>query len=270
MTLDAPIRFRDAIRRNDVRRVLPTALDTAAIQQMDAGIRRSSFFSATNTLTRWLEEAKAKVASILNPTQEPRADRVEPGNPQGLTTTGDTPTTARAELKQLIRSLGYEPDPEKRGTLQDLSSDQRINLVVKTNVEIAQEYGRWKAGQDEAILDEWPAQELQRIEPRAQERVWTTRWLAAARSSGDAAAVRVYGATQRMVALKDSPIWQALGDGAGGFDSDALHNPYPPFAFQSGMSTADVSRDEAMTLGLIDRDTRVQPQDQIFAASIPA
>ena len=54
-----------------------------------------------------------------------------------------------------------------------------------------------------------------------------------------------------MVALKTSPIWQALGDGAGGY-RDTLGNPYPPFAYGSGLAWADVSRDEAIELGLID------------------
>ena len=51
------------------------------------------------------------------------------------------------------------------------------------------------------------------------------------------------------VALKSSPIWQALGDGVGGF-KDTLGNPYPPFAFGSGMGWTDVSADDAASLGL--------------------
>ncbi len=71
----------------------------------------------------------------------------------------------------------------------------------------------------------------------------------------------------RMVARKDSPIWQALGDGAGGFD-DTLGTPYPPFAFGSGMGVEDVDRDTAMSLGLIDRDSQVTPQDRGFNAAL--
>ena len=49
-----------------------------------------------------------------------------------------------------------------------------------------------------------------------------------------------------MAALKSSGIWQVLGD-----FPDGLGNPYPPFAFNSGMWTEEVSRDEAIQLGLI-------------------
>ena len=54
-----------------------------------------------------------------------------------------------------------------------------------------------------------------------------------------------------MVALKSSPIWQALGDGAGGF-RDTLGNPYPPFAFGSSYAWVHVDRLEARELGLLD------------------
>jgi hypothetical protein len=53
-----------------------------------------------------------------------------------------------------------------------------------------------------------------------------------------------------MVALKSSSVWQQLGDGAGGYE-DALGNPFAPFAFDSGMDTDEVSRDDVGKLGLI-------------------
>lgn len=56
-----------------------------------------------------------------------------------------------------------------------------------------------------------------------------------------------------MIALKDSPIWAALGDGAGDY-TDTLDNPFPPFAFNSGMDWRDVPRAECEELGLIAGD----------------
>ena len=53
-----------------------------------------------------------------------------------------------------------------------------------------------------------------------------------------------------LVALKNSPIWQALGDGVGGYN-DTLGNPYPPFAFDSGMAWVGVDRSECIKLGLV-------------------
>lgn len=53
-----------------------------------------------------------------------------------------------------------------------------------------------------------------------------------------------------MAALKSSPVWEALGNGAGGF-RDALGNPYPPFAYGSGLDWEDVDADGARALGLL-------------------
>ncbi|MBR5591986.1 MAG: hypothetical protein IKW38_05565 [Kiritimatiellae bacterium] len=53
-----------------------------------------------------------------------------------------------------------------------------------------------------------------------------------------------------MVALKTSPIWAALGQGAGGF-KDTLGNPYPPFAFGSSYEWSELSILEAQDLGLL-------------------
>ena len=58
-----------------------------------------------------------------------------------------------------------------------------------------------------------------------------------------------------MVALKSSPIWQALGDGAGGY-RDTLGNPYPPFAYNSGLDWSDVDAEECAELGLSTDDAR--------------
>ena len=75
---------------------------------------------------------------------------------------------------------------------------------------------------------------------------WPQRWKAA----GERVAWRGAHRT-KMVALKSSPIWQALGDGAGGF-RDTLGNPYPPFAFGSSYEWVPVDRLEARELGLLD------------------
>ena len=43
--------------------------------------------------------------------------------------------------------------------------------------------------------------------------------------------------------------------GAGGY-RDTLGNPFPPFAFGSGLAWADISRDEAIKLGLVPGDAK--------------
>ena len=104
---------------------------------------------------------------------------------------------------------------------------------------------RMELGTQEGVIDQWPAWELVRFsdcEPRRTD--WDARWRAAGEAVNWEGACR-----ERMVALKTSPIWQALGDGAGGFD-DALGNPFPPFAIFSHYDWEDVGADEAEALGL--------------------
>jgi hypothetical protein len=156
----------------------------------------------------------------------------------------------------VLASLGYQPDPDKRGTLQDLSSDRRINLVLETNAAVAQGEGWWLQGQDPAVLDAWPAQELYRAEGREKNRDWAARWRIAGQASGSAMGWTMDDG--RMVALKNHPIWGRLGDGS--LFADGLGNPWPPFAFGSGMDVRDVTRGEAVRLGLLEAGERVQSQ----------
>jgi hypothetical protein len=133
---------------------------------------------------------------------------------------------------------------------EDLS-DARLNLILDTNVQLAEGYGHYAQGQDQGILDVWPAQELFRIGWRKVPRDWRERWeQVGGQISEDG----------RMAAIKDDEIWDALGD-PDNFD-DALGNPYPPFAFNSGMDVEDVGRDDAVEMGLMNPEDRVAPQDR--------
>jgi hypothetical protein len=257
MDLTSPTPFLEALQALGGRKVMPTALDSAQLRQIDAGIRRSSFFSAQTMEEALLEQYKEDVESILNPKQEQRADRVTPENPQGNVTTGYDPATARLHAKELLQSLGYQPAADERGTIKDLSSNARINLVVKTDVELSHGAGHFiQANSDADVVDLWPAQELVRYESRVKERNWHQRWMEAASYSGDSDALRMLAEHGRMVARKDSPIWDALGNSE--LFPDGLDNPFPPFAFNSGMWTEEVSRDEAIELGLLDDGDKVE------------
>lgn len=257
-----PTSFREALHRLFVRRTMPTSLSTAQIQQLDADIQRGSLFSARTTLTQYLERLRETIQKVLDP--RPGTRTREDGTP---ITEGANMADARLALRRELRSLGYQPDPAKRGTIEDLSSDRRIELVVRTNVEISQGYGQFIQGQDPAVLDAFPAQELYRGGNPKVARDWRRRWTAAARAVGDTDALRLVQETGRMIARKDSPIWQGLGDGLGlpqDEANDALHNPYPPFAFNSSMDVRDVDRTTAVELGLVRMDEAIAPQTQEF------
>lgn len=231
MIFDAPLPFKDAIESRAVRRVLPTELRTRLLQEIPAELRERAFFSAGVTNAQFLEEANSKIDKLL----AGNADRA----------------TMRLELKQLLDRLGYKPFEGEEGTLTDLSSDDRLNVILDTNLQMAQGYGNWKQGQDAAILDQWPAQELIRVIDSKVKRHWPSRWAGAGG--------QFFG--ERMIALKNDPIWTSIS---------RFGLPYPPFDFNSGMDVADVDRDEAIDIGLIGRDEQIEPQSRGFNDGLEA
>lgn len=172
---------------------------------------------------------------------------------------------ARGLLRDAIVAAGYDPATAcvEPNSPEDLLTFERLNLVLNTNRDIAAGFENFIQGQDETILDVWPAQELvwmyKRIVPRdspeSKSEGWGERWLTAGEASGDDNAVRMFNETGRMVALKDSSIWGHLGND---FD-DCFGNSFAPFACGSGMDVEDVMRSEAEALRLLGPDDKIKP-----------
>lgn len=88
------------------------------------------------------------------------------------------------------------------------------------------------------------AYELIRVEKRKEPRMdWPERWHAAAVAVGFKGVMK----GPRMIALKNSPIWEALGNGAGGFE-DATGRSSPPFAFGSGMGWRELQVNDSTVI----------------------
>jgi hypothetical protein len=226
-----PIPFAEALDSRQVRQILPTDFRTRLLSEIPAALRERAVFSAGVTNAEFLQRAEDGIGALVSGT----SDRA----------------TQRAGLKKLLDDLGYQPVPEERDSLTDLSSDARLNLILDTNTEMAFGYGQWKQGQDPAILDLWPAQELVRIRTAKVPRDWPQRW---AEAGGEFSG-------GRMIALKNDPIWMRIS---------RFGLPYPPFDFNSGMDVQDIDRTEAVALGLIDRDTELLPQDRGFNDDLQA
>lgn len=210
---------------------MPTHLDTQAIrEQIAADIRRRSLFSARTAEAAYLEEMQQVLADVASGKMDD--------------------ATARMKLKQWLDQSGYTPD--QPNGLTDLGSSRRLQLIVDTQTKMAANVANLDAETPES-LDESPAWELTRIGVRRAPRTdWPQRWQAAGESVGWQGAIRT-----AMVARKDSPIWSALGSGAGGFD-DTLGNPFPPFAFSSSHGWLPLTKEEALSYGL-DLGTPVDP-----------
>ena len=206
----------------------PTALDTAGIRaRWSQRLREQALFSARMTLQGYLDRVQAVLMQVADGTLDASA--------------------ARLALTDTLAQLGYAPEPGTEGTLKDARTLARLNLVLDTNQKTAASLARLAESEDPQVAALFPAWELLSTGYRKHHRTdWPQRWKAA----GERVAWRGAHRT-KMVALKNSPIWQALGDGAGGF-RDTLGNPYPPFAFGSSYAWVHVDRLEARELGLID------------------
>jgi hypothetical protein len=221
-----PLQFADAQKALGVRSVLQTTLSSADLETIQPQILEHATFTARGTSARYAQEIHDVATELANGTIDQ--------------------ATARLRLKETLDEIGYVPEFGEAGTIKDFRSDLRTNLVLEMNEGMAQGYGQWLQGQDSAILDQWPAQELYRAMEAQQPRDWKARWTAAGG--------QIFAG--RMIALKNEEIWERIS---------RFGTPYPPFDYGSKMDVRDIDRDTAIELGLIDRDTQIEPEDRGFA-----
>jgi hypothetical protein len=225
MIFAAPVPFAEALQSREVRSILPTNLGTADLENISQSILSRSIFSARVANTEFLQSIDDALQSYIN-------------GEIGL-------AEARTQLQDKLGEIGYSPDAAEAGKITDFASDARLNLILETNAEMASGYGQWSQGQNAAILDEWPAQELIRIAPRKMPRDWPLRW-------ADAGGAEFDG---RMIAPKNDDVWTKIS---------RFGSPYPPFDFGSGMGVRDIARDEAVELGVVADDTVIEPESRDF------
>jgi hypothetical protein len=191
-----------------------------------------------------------------------------------------------ADYNSKIQTAQSQVAPEQmRGVIADLTravGSEGIADQIKFSLHVAQEVssgaGRFlNQNLSPEVLDEYPALELKRMFNRSLPRglkregktvvevpedAWDTdngRWQEALDACADdddqKAAMQDAFDAGRMVALKSSDIWNQLGN----LRDDALGNPFPPFAFNSGYMTYVVSRADAVELGLIGEAEEAKP-----------
>lgn len=245
MPSPSPTKFREALEILGIKELMPTTASARELERIRANIRERAFFSARVANAGILQTEKSLVERIVSP--EGRA----PGEYMDL-------ARFREIVKDYLQSIGYTPEPDKEGTLQDLSSNDRLNLVADTNTQMAQGFGQFMQGQEPEVLDLYPCQELYRLEMRDQPRPWNDLWV---RAGG-----HLYGGG-RMIAPKDDPLWTKTLD-EGGFNR--FGNPYPPFDYNSGMDVRDVSRQEAVELGVIEDSYQAKRQTRHFNEGLQA
>ena len=214
-----------------VKALLPTTLGSEEIrEQIAADILRRSVFSARMASLPYLAELREVLVQYASG-EVNRAD-------------------ATLALTRSLERLGHSP--MDGSAITNPASQKRIDLILETNRQMAASVASIQA-QTVDSLDDFPGWELMRVIGRRVPREdWARRWAAAGDAVGWQGAARHTGEYPEwsFIALKNSPIWAALGSGAGGF-RDTLGNPYPPFAFGSGLNWGDVDRERCEELGLL-------------------
>ena len=164
---------------------------------IQAGLRDRAFFSARVTSMRVLDTMRAKIAESLK------------GN------------LSASDFRMAVRSAllkdNYEHPKGFEGTVRDLLSESRLNLVYNTNREMAQGFMQHLQATSEGALAAFPAYELKRAERRKVPRDWPRIW--------EEKGGTLYGG--RMIALKTDPIWTRIS---------RFGLPHPPFDYNSGRS----------------------------------
>jgi len=259
MLFDQPIPFAEALASRRLKALLPTTASSRDLARLPAEIRERAMFSARTASASHLARIDSIVNQILDPktVYDPATGQTRPARP------GEHMSEPRAReiIRASLRSIGYDPADidAAPGSLKDLASERRIRVILDTNADMARGYGQFKQGQTTAILDQWPAQELVRIQSRQERRNWHETWRGAGGKVYSGAGLD--GRPGRLVALKNDPIWSRIS---------IFGLPYPPFDWNSGVGLDDVDRDDAVALGLIDRDRQIQPQDRPFNQGVQA
>lgn len=207
------------------REIEARAMTTAEWDMVEAQVRERAFFMAGVENARILQEFKEAAREIA----------------AGNLTTNE----ARKRLRGALRAAGYEPAEDERGGIHDLSSRRRMEVTLRTNVDMAR---GWMQREQMKKDKSQPGLRLYRAQDAEQPRDWQRRWAEAAQ------AVDWEGVARggQMVALIESPIWVELS---------RFGNPYPPFDFGSKVRVRAVPYEECEKLGLVGGKNTPQPEE---------
>ena len=227
----------EAMAKLDRKTPVGAMLTSAQWARVPLELRERAFFSARVESIRFLAEAQEKLRMRLSMEKEALANGKSAFVDRG---------SFVVDMRRIAEEEGIQTtDAAGRGTVRDIRSVRRLNLIWDMQTRQAQEYARWKMDHDADVLDEFPAYRLgeSTAENPRDEAFWRGRWAEAGSSVGWEGALE-----GDMVALKTSPIWQALS---------RFGTPWPPFDYGSQRDLDDVDRQEAEGLGLLDPNAPV-------------
>lgn len=220
-------------------------VDTKGWSKVQAGLRDRAFFSSQVTQAKILYAMRHNVAELVKG--------------------GKSESEVRRDLREYLASIGYDADENlkpdeksRRGTIKDLMTKARLDVMMKTNADQARGYASHIRATTAGAILAFPAYELVRVERRKLQRNWDERWKSAAEEVGWEGVAR----NGAKIALKTSPIWMKLS---------RFGNPFPPFDFNSGMGVRDVKKSVCREIGLLGEDEQPKiPETPDFNGNLHA
>ena len=248
-----PLKFLDAVRRLGKKKPIAKKLSSKQWAAMPTAIRERAYFTSNVESMKFLNKSKKMLGEYLSGARETVT------TPDGRKVTA-LKKASRADFIYKMQKLAKEtglgnilpPGTDMSRDLitrmKDVASESRLKLIFDTQTQQAQAYGYYKQGQDPAILDAYPAQRFIRAEQRKVPRP-------------------LHQKNRNEVRRKDDmEIWlRRNNQSLGGFGV-----PFGPWGFNSGMDVEDVRRDEAIRLGLIEKNEQVLPPDDTFNKGLKA
>jgi|GEM_PF-1137030 len=227
---------QSAIDKFDSKSPVLSAMSHAEWQAQPLAIRDRSFWSARVENEKLVQSMKALLQANIS------QKRIQLSNNKEA-------FVDRNVFIMLARQIALDEglDTKEGNVVTNIASQRRLGLIFDFQTGSAQNYARWKIGNDPDFMDGFPACELSESRARhpRSNAFWASRW----QESGQA--VNWEGAHQtKFIALKNSPIWTALS---------RFGLPWPPFEFGSTRVLEQVSREETEKLGLLGPDDDVPP-----------
>lgn len=224
-----PLPFEDAIAFLLGKEQLPAEWDAAMWQDQEADFRNKAFWSSRVENARFLDRAQGLIFDYLAKVREnvttPSGERTTALKVGGR---GDFVLKMREFMMEEGMAKPHEFKDVDQNDVEDIRSMARLNLIFDTQVRSAYGYGQWKQGMTPAALAAFPAARLVRERgvklPRPR-----------------------HQANLGEVLLKTDPRWAEYHNGR---DIGGFGVPWGPYGFNSGVTQRNVSRAEAVKLGL--------------------
>ena len=230
-----PDTFDEALAKLGARSPVAATLTSAQWRDVPVAIRERSFFSSQVESVRFLQRAKDALADYLAGARDPATGALKTGSRAAFVD----------QMQKFALAEGMGPlRPGDKGTLRDITSQQRLALIFDVQTKAARDYGNWKQGMDPVVLDEFPAQRFIRVRKVKKPRAYHQRALGTVRLKTDLA------------------FWLSL--------NPDFRVPWGPWGFNSGCDVEDVDRAETEKLGLLKKNEPVKPVDRDFNDGLQA